>query len=459
MSAATISPRLELLDNNQTPIELSSLETAIEKIDDFIQRSWLRYVLPIGARPAKEAALRSWQEVFAPMQQEENPSIQEAQERLKALLLEKKFPSWCFKDELEKDVNHGLLRKRAEFFSTLTTVQAVEDLKKASPLPIVVQTKGTKGPSFVVSLPKEQFFLKYLDVIDEEILTQSYFGAFKKVPDKDGALFHLGLETIKSASFDFEDNLYRSVHGTTSISGRLRLQLINAFDTIRKIHESKESQQKKAGEIKKAVVIAEKITGSNLLEFFQSTYVNLTEANRAKLLERIGLTIIPDMLAGNEDRIIKPSYDEENGLYDWSDVASNLENLMVSDDGKLICIDNDIDPALKIESRKNSAYLTALKVLFSSKDFARQLTLLALKAIEDELTASGETAAIKAILTDLKKIGYSALFKGIQKMHDRLTNYFIPFWIKKQRAELEKSNKMLAATLTERLLTLPPYKE
>lgn len=187
---------------------------------------------------------------------------------------------------------------------------------------------------------------------------------------------------------------------------------------------------------------AEKLSGANLFDFARYSYKKLSPEHRVEFFRNLGSIAIFDLIAGQYDRLIPASFDEDSAAYDLEFGNVNMGNVMAELSAKgaaLFAIDNGIDPSLVAnESSRQEAYSAFLKGLLETEelevDLAARISAAIRGAVNENCSEPVWTKPIDGriesrsdvlrdfseFLKDLSSLAPEALADGMRGMRARL---------------------------------------
>lgn len=208
-------------------------------------------------------------------------------------------------------------------------------------------------------------------------------------------------------------------------------------DKIAQLNQKLESKQQ--------LLLADRIPGENLFDFFFNNYENLKEEQKRPFFVNLSQLAFVDLF-GNRDRLIKLKMNKdgqyftvnEKGEYDFEVEEANLGNVMVkqneNDDPVLVAIDDEIDPT------DDSKYLSFLKIFFNPANYPKLAEKMADSLISNEFDNGTMKEKAEKIREDLNKIGKSAFLEGFMNMNALLKEKLPEAWEHSEKAALLKES-------------------
>lgn len=354
-----------------------------------------------------------------------------------------------------------LLEGEGEIIPLEKQARAVSELGSILVPPAFKSHRGDRGPTIIVNFPiqleekflQEAYVLKWSDW-NELFVTRLYS--------------ELSLASNRAAGFlvptlaglDLDRNLHLESGGDlkqVEIQEELRRNILSL-----KNHYSRASEPKE-----QILMVAEKISGANLLDFAKSRYRFLSDEQKVKFFMRLGRIAMLDLAVGILDRLI--SVFPEDGRYTLDSIGeANLGNVMVvftdgMDHPTPFAIDNGIDPDLASDPEHQKNYLLFLSELLSDpeqavKSVAENISDAFVNGLNSTIDeCEGNVAEIKDQLKpfseDVPK-HTNAIREGLSQMMNLLHEKLIPAWSGQPLAQLKKQMEahtpVLYSSLTER---------
>lgn len=343
----------------------------------------------------------------------------------------------------------------------------LKDTVSVSALKVQKTNKGQNGPTHLISytrsskkniLPRVRNYVvkwsnwneicssRFYDVISQTLSSQTFV-----VP--------------KIAALDFDKKIHEQGDLTSSeLEGAISTHLKKSFlDIVGKSIQTHDAQ----------LMLMEKVEGSNLIDFAQTKYQDLTAEEKRDLFQKMGNLAMLDFLIGNTDRLIQTRYDAKTKQYQLEDITANLGNLMIDwfpDEGKLpqlYAIDNGIKTELIANKTEKNAYNQFLQKFENLPMASLAETMIrslvnSFQDISEELSENSKQtltqtlAKFEPILKDLKNSEEPkiALIKGLEEMLRNFKEVLLPFWnskdAEKLKDHLKKNHPALLDAVTER---------
>lgn len=310
--------------------------------------------------------------------------------------------------------------------------------------PLKKSTRGNKGPTFLVSFPRQNksgitelqcYVMKWTHWNElcctriyhafSRFLSQHCNSPFFSVPDVCG--------------FDFEENVHE-----TGDSRRITMETkdqkgLNAtFQQIAKIGAPKHPMNDKL------VMLCERINGENLFDFATSKYAHLELSQKMKLLTQLGQIAMLDLITGNLDRIVQINFDTHQDCYGLLDCEANFGNIMVqwaTDSGKeptLFAIDNGIEDALVENPTRIEKYQEFLNALLSDPEMERKLVENIVASFKhaiatqvDDISGANRKIVrqkLEGFSEDIEAFGRECFLAGLKEMDTLLQTTLLPLW-------------------------------
>ncbi len=187
---------------------------------------------------------------------------------------------------------------------------------------------------------------------------------------------------------------------------------------------------------------AEKLSGANLFDFARYSYKKLSSEQRIEFFSNLGSIAMLDLIAGQYDRLIPASFDEESSSYDLEFGNVNMGNVMAqlsAEGAALFAIDNGIDPSLVAnEAGRQESYCAFLKGLLETEelegDLAARISEAMRRAVDENCSEPVWTKPIDGriesrsdvlrdfseFLKDLSSLAPAALADGMRGMRAHL---------------------------------------
>lgn len=328
----------------------------------------------------------------------------------------------------------------------------LKDAKSVLISPLVQSHRGLNGPTFLVSYPRldktfahsklANFVVKWTDW--NEICSNLIYKNFSQCFSQNKPSTFL---VPNASALDFDVRIHEMADGShTILTPEITEKLKQKFKQIADLSNPQRTPEDEQ------VMLSERINGENIIDFVQTKYQYLSQAQKEKLLNRLGRIAMLDVLMGNLDRFIQVHL--SGGKYELDDFESNLGNLMVSWSGKseefpvIFAIDNGLAPRLIHDSNQKELYLSFLRELFVKPKMGELLSEYMLGSIkralvnypDDEETRDRKEIIerLKPFSQDLDSFGQAAFCTGIKEMSVRLRDTLIPAWNSEQTAPLKQ---------------------
>jgi hypothetical protein len=329
--------------------------------------------------------------------------------------------------------------------------------------------KGQNGPTYIVSYarpskkyskpPHREYVIKWTN--GNEICSWRLYDIFSQ---------NLPLQPFivsKVATLDFDKQLHEMGDQTRSI-----LEKQTAIDLkqslISVVNKSKNPNDT-------LIMLIEKISGSNLIDFVRVKYPLLKPEEKQNLFEKMGQLAMLDFLLGNTDRLIQTSYNMATKQYQCENQTANLGNLMVDwfpNEGKfpyLYAIDNGIKPQLITDDAEKIAYKQFVHNYFVDSQMIGSLADLIADSMKKscvehaelsttlDITLAQKLKEFEPLMNDLKDPGFliKSLEKGLNEMSIALKEWLPSFWGNYQALKikiyLKENYSMLLDAVSERI--------
>ena len=310
--------------------------------------------------------------------------------------------------------------------------QFFTDLSSVITPPIFKPDKGNHGPTFLTSFiwknRTHSFVIKWTDSL--EVACNFIYTTFAHCLDADcKSIDSHGFYIPQIAGIDFAAHEYELPNGTFEhLSHSQELELHNIFLDITNRNAPYSNTENKQ------IMLSERITGDNLLDFAHLQYNDLFPKSisgtdeetfqKLKFFSRLGRIALLDMIIGNLDRFVPLILDKDEYSLPGNDYAANLGNVMIlktQEDYKIFLIDNGIYSSLVENKKNNENYNFFLETLFVKENFHFELAYIICISIQNLITLRiKENRKLKEqfslFLKDLVEYGPEGLAFGISEM-------------------------------------------
>ncbi len=322
--------------------------------------------------------------------------------------------------------------------------------------------KGQNGPTYIVSYTRAS--KKYSKPIHREyVIKWSNVNEFCSWRLYDAFSQNSPLQSFivpKVAALFFEEKLHEMGDQTRSIlEEKTAIDLKQSLISV--VNKSKNPNDT-------LIMLIEKISGSNLIDFARVKYRLLNSEEKQHLFEKMGQLAMLDFLLGNTDRLIQTSYNMATKQYQWENQTANLGNLMVDwfpNEGKmpyLYAIDNGIKPPLITDEEEKNAYKLFIHNYFedSKMGFLTDLLVDSMKkscfdhaelSTTLTITLAQRLQEFEPLFNDLKDSDFSkrSLAKGLNEMSTAFKEWLPSFWGSDQALKIKNYLKENYSTLLD----------
>jgi hypothetical protein len=322
---------------------------------------------------------------------------------------------------VSKALNDPKIQRVKDCYKEIQSYERVDDIRAcaASYLrdtdalivpPRIKSSRGTEGPTFIVSYPRSDvlngYVVKWTD--QTELDCHRLYEAFS-----------LGFSVPKMASIDFDALRHQGIDGqVTQIGPGLAEKMLFNFLEVSGNDFPEEEYTK--------LMLSQKVHGENLIDFATAKYSGLNEAQKYQLFKSLGRISLMDVITGNLDRLV---YLLNSDNLELHTAKINFGNVMIDLQNKepvVYAIDNGANPDLM-----RQPYINKLTSFFNSlistpgweAELAQHITVNFHVSIR--MVGNPQLLPLAKDLDSIAKPGFE---EGIKEMAQDLRQTLIPIW-------------------------------